>query len=183
MKKIVLFSAFLLATATAVNAQDQTNQVSGAAQSTQLALTNAIDISYYSSYYGGTQNMVFNNVNDFANGVTTNWQILIVKSNKDFNITVKTTSANFTYSGSTTPAPVMPVANLNVGLFTNGTGGTATGTFNNKYAPLSATEQTMITNGSKGSFQYFFTRYKATPGFAYPAGTYSAEVVYTATQI
>lgn len=183
MKKTLVSLAMVLTFLTSANAQNQANQTSTGAQTTKLALSNAIDISYYSSFYGGTQNMVFNNVNDYANGVTTNWQILIVKTNKNFNVTVKTTSSNFTYSGNTTPAPVMPVAALNVGLFSNGTGGTASNTFRNRYAPLSGSEQTLITDGRKGSFQYFFTRYKATPGFAYPAGTYTAEVVYTATQI
>lgn len=182
MKKVITFIAILTALTTGAMAQDQSNQTDGASQTTKLALSNAIDISFYSLYYGGTQTMTFNNVNDYANGVQTGWQILIVKSNKDYDVTVKTNAANFTYSGNTTPAPTMPVSALNVGLYYNGTGGTPSNTFNNKFAPLSAAPQALINNGKKGGFQYFFTRYKATPGFAYPAGTYTAEVIYTATQ-
>lgn len=179
MKKIILFALTLLCISLGANAQ---NANSGATQTAKVDLSNAIEIKFYSSYYGGTQTMTFNNVNDYANGKTTGWQILIIRSNKDYNVTVKTNANNFSYSGSTSPAPVMPVSVLNVGNFYNGTGGTVSSTFNNTYAPLSATEQNLITNGKKGSFQYFFTRYKATPGFAYPAGTYTAEVIYTATQ-
>lgn len=182
MKKIITTIAILLALTTVAAAQNQANETAGGTQRTELALSNAIDISFYSVAYGGTQTMTFSNVNDYANGVQTGWQILIVKSNKNYDVTVKTNSANFTYSGNTTPAPTMPVSALNVGLYYNGTGGTPNNTFNNKYAPLSANSQTLITNGKKGGFQYFFTRYKATPGFAYPAGTYTAEVIYTATQ-
>lgn len=182
MKKIITTIAVLSVLANGAMAQTQSNQVEAANQRTELALSNAIDISFYSLYYGGTQTMTFNNVNDYANGVETGWQILVVKSNKNYDVTVKTNSANFTYSGTATPAPTMPVSALNVGLYYNGTGGTASNTFYNKFAPLSQAPQKLITNGKKGGFQYFFTRYKATPGFAYPAGTYTAEVIYTATQ-
>jgi hypothetical protein len=40
----------------------------------------------------------------------------------------------------------------------------------------------MINSASKGGNQTFEVKYKATPGFAYPAGTYTTDVVYTATQ-
>ena len=182
MKKIALFIAIIGLVSTSAYAQNQANENGAAAQNARLVMSNAIDIGFYSSYYGGTQNLQFQSVNDFANGKTTGWQILIVKSNKDYNVTVKTNAANFTYSGNTTPAPTMPVSVLNVALFYNGTGGTPSSTFNGNYSPLSSVDQTLITNGTRGSFKYFFTRYKATPGFAYPAGTYTAEVIYTATQ-
>ncbi len=182
MKKIALFIAIIGLVSTASFAQTQANQNTAASQNAKLVLSNAIDIGFYSSYYGGTQNLRFESVNDFANGKTTGWQILVVKSNKDYNVTVKTNASNFTYSGNTSPAPTMPVSVLNMALFYNGTGGTPSGTFNGSYSPLSAQDQTLISNGRRGNFKYFFTRYKATPGFAYPAGTYTAEVIYTATQ-
>lgn len=182
MKKIALFIAVNILLIGSLYAQNQSNQGGGASQSTNLQLSNAIDLSFYSSYYGGTQTLSFNNVNDFANGVYTGYQILIIKSNKDYNVTVKTNSANFTYNGSTSPAPTMPVSVLKVGLFLNGTGGNASSTFWAKYASLSENDQTLFTNGQNGNFRYFFARYFADPGFAYPAGTYTVDVVYTATQ-
>lgn len=182
MKKIITTIVLFIAAVSSVSAQNQANQSVNASQSTRLALSNAIDISFYTSFYGGTQTMSFNNVNDYANGVETGWQVLIVKSNKNYDVTVKSNSSTFSYSGNTSPAPSMPISALNVGLFYNGTGGTVSSTFANKFAPMAETPQTIITNGAKGGFQYFFTRYKATPGFAYPAGTYTAEVIYTATQ-
>lgn len=178
MKKIIATISLLTI---AIGAMAK-NQSGAGSQTTKLNLSNAISISFYSWYYGGTQTMHFNNVNDYANGVETGWQILIVNSNKNYDVSVKANSSHFSYSGSTTPAPAMPISALNVGLFYNGTGGSASGTFSNKFAPLSHNAQALISNGHKGSFRYFFTRYKATPGFAYPAGTYTAEVIYTATQ-
>ena len=179
MKKIILFALTLLCISIGANAQNATD---GASQTTNLDLSNAIEIKFYSNTYGGTQTLSFNNVNDYANGKETGYQILIIRSNKDYNVTVKANAANFSYSGTTSPAPVMPISALNVSNYYNGTGGTVSSTFNNTYAPMSAVDQNLITDGKKGSFQYFFTRYKATPGFAYPAGTYTAEIIYTATQ-
>lgn len=179
MKKVILFTLVLLSTYLGVNAQ---NAASGGQQTAKLQLSNAIEIKFYSNYYGGAQTMSFNSVNDYANGVYTGYQILLVRSNKDYNITVKTNAQNFSYSGPTSPAPVMPVSALNMGLFYNGTRGKSSSTFYGKYAPLKATAQNLISNGKRGDFRYFFTRYKATPGFAYPAGTYTTEVIYTATQ-
>lgn len=179
MKKIALFTLMLTCIAVAVKAQ---NANAGASQTANLSLSNAISISFYSNYYGGTQNMTFNSVNDYANGVYTGYQILVVNSNKKYNVTVKANASNFTYNGSTTPAPVMPVSKLNVALLYNATGGQVKNGFYNNYKPLSNTAQTLLNNCSNGSFKYFATRYKATPGFAYPAGTYTADVVYTATQ-
>lgn len=182
LRAIYLLAIGLVLCSNVAYAQNQTNQGQSATQTTNLNLSNAIDISFYSNAYGGTQTLSFQNLNDFANGKTTGWQILVVRSNKDYNVTVKTNSSNFTYSGGATPAPTMPVSVLNMGLFYNGTGGTPSSTFYNNFAPLSASAQQIITNGRRGSFKYFFTRYKATPGFAYPAGTYTTEVIYTATQ-
>ncbi|MEZ5016936.1 MAG: hypothetical protein R2800_07775 [Flavipsychrobacter sp.] len=179
MKKIILFAIAIFSITLAAKADNATN---GANQTAKLALSNAIEIKFYSNYYGGTQTLTFNNVNDYANGKTSGYQILIIRSNKDYNVTVKANASNFSYSGSTNPAPVMPISKLNVANFYNGTGGTVANTFNNNYAPLSNVDQPLINNGKKGNFRYFFTRYKATPGFAYPAGTYTAEVIYTATQ-
>lgn len=183
MKKIITTITVLIAMVSGAYAQNQANQSAAGSQRTNLELSNAIDISYYSTQYGGTQNMEFNSVNDYANGVTTGWQILVVRSNKNYNVSVKANAANFTYSGNTTPAPQMPISKLNVGLFYNMTGGTSSGTFNNKFAALSESPQNLISNADNTAGAYFLTRYRATPGFAYPAGTYTAEVTYTATQL
>ena len=51
---------------------------------------------------------------------------------------------------------------------------------------LSSTAQapaaSILTGASNGNNQTFSVKYKATPGFAYPAGVYAVDVTYTATQ-
>ncbi len=171
----MLFILILLSLTAVAYAQNAT-------QALKVALSNSIELKFYSSYYGGTQTMNFNSVNDYANGKTTGWQILVARSNKDYDITVKANAAHFSYTGAASPSPSMPISILSVGTFYNGTGGQVSSIFRNKYAPISASDQLMISNARRGNFRYFFTRYKANPGFAYPAGTYTTEVVYTATQ-
>ena len=78
----------------------------------------------------------------------------------------------------------MPVNGvLGIMVSANGTGGSIGGSFSGSaYNTLTSANQDLITNGSRGGNQTFSVKYKATPGFAYPAGTYSVDVVYTATQ-
>ena len=82
------------------------------------------------------------------------------------------------------PAPKMPVEKvLGLMVSANGTGGTIGAPFSaTGYATLTSKDQSLIANGSRGGNQTFEVKYQATPGFAYPAGTYSVDVVYTATQ-
>jgi len=51
-------------------------------------------------------------VDNYTNGVTSSAQQLAVQSNKTFNVTVNANAANFAYSGTTTPAPTMPVSGV-----------------------------------------------------------------------
>jgi hypothetical protein len=182
MKKVFAIAA-LISASFATNAQ---NASSSATQTVNLNLSNAIEITFTgnNSATGAAVNLAFNTVNDYANGVTSSEQGLKVRSNKNFTVAVKTNAANFTYTGTTSPAPVMPIAGvLGVMVSANGTGGTiATPYSATTYADLSSTAKNLITNGSKGGNQTFAVKYEATPGFAYPAGTYTVDVVYTATQ-
>lgn len=158
----------------------------GATQSTHLALSNAIEITFANGFSstGGDVTLPFTSVNDYANGVESDAQELKVRSNKNFSVAIKTNSANFTYTGNTTPAPQMPVENvLAVKVTGNSTGGSIANPFSTTgYSTLSSSNQDLITAASRGGNQTFSVKYKATPGFAYPAGTYAVDVVYTATQ-
>ncbi len=186
MKKIALFVTILTSLGLAANAQNQANQTSSASQSVNLSLSNAIELTFTgnSSTTGADVSIPFTTVNDYANGVESEAQELKVRSNKNFSVTVKTSSDKFSYTGSTTPAPSMPVSGvLGVKVTANGTGGAVASPFTTTgYATLTNANQSLISNGSRGGNQTFSVQYKATPGFAYPAGTYAVDVVYTATQ-
>ncbi|MBL7682315.1 MAG: hypothetical protein JNK00_03050 [Flavipsychrobacter sp.] len=182
MKKIVLFAAILSCVTIAAKAQ---NASSTATQTVNLNLSNAIELTFTgnNSATGAAVNLAFNTVNDYANGVQSSAQGLKVRSNKKFGVTVKTNATNFSYTGSTTPAPTMPVSGvLALKVSANGTGGAIAGSFSD-FADLTSTAANLLTNCNNGGNQTFSVMYEATPGFAYPAGTYTVDVVYTATQL
>lgn len=179
MKKIIILSAAVLGFNLAANAQMAT---SSANQNVALSLSNAIAITFVSS--GTAVSIPFTTVANYTNGVTSAAQALTVQSNLPFNVTVNANAANFTYSGSTSPAPTMPVSGvLALEVTANTTGGTIASGFSSAYGNLTSTAQSLITNGNNGGAQNFSVQYQATPGFTYPAGTYTANVVYTVTQI
>lgn len=155
-------------------------------QNVNVALSNAIEITFTGTggITGTDVSIPFTTVNDYANGVETATQELKIRSNKNFTVEVKTNSANFSYTGSTSPSPTMPVNGvLGVMVSANSTGGSIGSNFSSSaYNTLKNSDQDLITSGSRGGNQKFSIKYKATPGFAYPAGTYTVDVVYTATQ-
>lgn len=162
------------------------NTSSSASQSVILNLSDAIEITFTGSgsSTGNDVTIPFNTVNDYANGVESSPQELKVVSNKGFTVSVRSNAQHFSYSGTTSPSPVMPVSSV-LGLIVtaNTTGGTVANPFStSNYAFIRRNPQDLISNGNRGGDQKFSIKYKATPGFEYPAGTYTVDVVYTATQ-
>ncbi|MEJ7740678.1 MAG: hypothetical protein WKF97_24950 [Chitinophagaceae bacterium] len=160
MKHIILFAAMLVTFSFAKA------QVTGTSnQTVSLTLRNAISIDITSAT--GTT-LTFDGSDDYRNGIANvSASTFQVKSNRPWAVTVKAAAANFT--GPVAPAAVMPSSVLGVRL----AGGTT-------YAALSITAAP-FTSGIRGESN-FSVDYKATPGFAYDAGTYTLAVVYTATQ-
>lgn len=182
MKQLFTLTMVLLLATTAAMAQ---NSNSSASQTTKLALSNAIEISFTATgtATGNTTTLTFSNVNDYANGVESGNVQLKVRSNKKFIVRAKTASSKFSYSGSTSPAPQMNVQNiLFIKVTGNNTGGTVPSNVNNKYRTLKTGNTTLINNGTAGGNNTFDVQYKANPGYNFPAGTYSVDVIYTATQ-
>jgi hypothetical protein len=182
MKKIIILSSVLAGFATAANAQ----ATSSANQNVSLTLANTIAITFTSTgnTTGTAVSLPFTTVANYTNGVQSSAQQLQVQSNKPFNVTVASNAANFTYAGSTTPAPTMPVSGvLAVEVSANTTGGAIASPFSSSaFATLTSSSQNLINTATAGGNQLFSVIYQATPGFAYPAGTYTTNVVYTATQ-
>lgn len=180
MKKIITAALFFLYCCTTANAQSV-----NAVQSVMLSMEDHIELSFVATggETGNLVNLPFTTIANYANGVSSAAQSLKVRSNRNFVVKVKTNANNFSYSGSTSPAPAMPVDGiLKVKVTANSTGGTIAAPFSN-FATLKGTSQNLIANGSRGGNQTFSVKYKGTPGFDYPAGSYTVDVIYTATQI
>ena len=155
-----------------------------ATQTVSPTITNSIAIIFSGTgtSTGSAVSIPFSTVSDYANGVTSATQALVVESNMSFNVTVNASSASFTYSGTTTPSPVLAVTSLKLMVTANGTGGSIAGTFGSSFTSLTSSAQNLITGGTSGSNQTFSIQYKATPGYGFPAGTYTTSIVFTATQ-
>jgi hypothetical protein len=182
MKKIIIIAASFVSFGFAANAQNATGS---ATQTVQLGLSNALEIIFTGSgtATGATVALPFNSVGDYASGVESSAQQLKVRSNKNFSITVNAGAPNFNVTNSgVTSASTMPVSGvLAVKVASNQTNGTVDAGFEG-YGNLTSSAQNMISNGEKGGNQTFSIQYKATPGFAYPAGIYATDVTFTATQ-
>ena len=184
MKKIIIIAAAFIGFTTAASAQ--TNASSTAQQTVELGLSNTIDITFTGSgnATGGTVTLPFATVTDYANGVESAAQQLKVRSNKIFNVTVAASAANFSVTNNgTTSVSTMPVAGvLDLMVSSNQAGGTIASGYSSYGGGLSTAASSILTGASNGNNQTFSVKYKATPGFAYPAGVYAVDVVYTATQ-
>lgn len=184
MKKIITISTLFLL---GIAASAQYTSGGAAIQPIKIDVTNAIEITFTdnNSTVGNDVALPFNTVVDYANGVESKPQELVVVSNTSFALAVKTDAENFSYVGATTRiVPIMPVKGvLALKVSSNSSGGTITAPFSpSSYNTLTGTNQNLLTAATKGGSQTFSVSYKATPGFEYPGGVYSVGVVYTASQ-
>lgn len=183
MKKTILGLAFILGFNTISNAQ---NASATASQSTSLSLSNAISINFTGTgtTVGGTVSMAFSTITDFLTGITSSAQQLKVQSNLPFDVTVKVDANSFLYAGlGIVNINLLPTNMYQLKVTANGTGGSIASPFSSSsFATLTGNNQNLITNGTNGNNQTFSVTYKCIPGLLLPAGIYSQNVVYTATQ-
>lgn len=183
MKKISFFIVSCLFLHTASTAQSGS---ASASQTATVILSNSIDISYMATgdRNGNSAIMQFSSPSDYSNGVTSPEQQLRVRSNKTFKVAVRCEAASFDYQGAgNMTADNMPDNALWLKVTSNNTGGSVQAPFSTSgYANLSANSQDLLVNGNQGGNQTFAVQYKCTPGYNLPAGTYTMNVVYTATQ-
>jgi hypothetical protein len=160
MKKQIVFSIIALFGVFAANAQS-----SNASHSASLTLSNAIELTFTSG--GSGVSMTFSTPDHYTNGVDAdNAATIRVRSNRAYNVSVKTSAADFTSTSATT----MPVSILGVKESNQAS-----------YVTLSSSDQSLLTSQARGT-NSFNVSYRANPGFNYDAGTYTVSVVYTATQ-
>ena len=163
MKKLLLSVFALTGIFIATNAQSTDNK----SHNVTLTLSNQMEVLFTQGASGAS--MSFTTPDNYTNGVTAdNAARLQVRSNKAYNVTVKTAAAAFTSTSATT----MPVNNV---LYVKEAG-------QSTYVNLASTDQNLLSNQARGT-NSFNVSYKATPGFNYDGGTYVVSVVYTATQL
>lgn len=163
MRSTILFILFLC---TATVGYCQPRAAANINHNVSLGLTNAIEITFTR---GQAVSFSFSTATHYQNGLSnTNAATIRVRSNRRFNITVKSATTHFA-SASATPMPVSGVLAVRV---------STQSTFLN----LSTNNINLITNQNRG-VRTFNLAYRATPSFNYDAGTYTANIIYTATQL
>ncbi|HRO43168.1 MAG TPA: hypothetical protein PL009_10060 [Flavipsychrobacter sp.] len=185
MKNIItLFAAIIAISSSASGQVNSSNASSTAQQNVQLALSNAIEVTFTNnnSANGSTVSLAFNTADHYANGVESGEQELKVRSNKNFKIGAKIDLTNFSYVGNGNISNIVtPSDAFALKIVSNTTGGNTVSAFTN-YGNLTTNNQDVILNGVNGNNQKFSVKYKCNPGWGLPAGTYTFAVVYTATQ-
>lgn len=184
MKKFLFYVLFLTLCVTfcASKSYGQTSTV--ITQQVDVNLVNVISMKFVATNgtAGTSLNVALNLLSDLINGGTTSAQAITVNSTKNFNVTAKTSSALFTYTGTSLLGNVLPIlGNLRCRITANNTGGSIAGTFSN-YTSLSATQQNFLNGCTSGTNKTFSVQYQSIPGLGLALGTYSAQVIYTATQ-
>jgi hypothetical protein len=182
MKKLILFllAGFSLISA---NAQPVSSQAP-ASQTARIVINDAIDIRFINNSTTGSDiPFTFSTIQNFIDGVvSTEEPELLIRSNKDFNISIRTKSATFNGpTGTSLSADKLKVMAVKQPLGSS----VATPFSTASYSPLSYTPQTIFQGCTKGwtaADQNCKLRFKAEPATQIPAGSYSIDVEYTATQ-
>lgn len=180
---IRIITVLVLSMITAFSAMAQ-NVAASATQTTNLNLSDAIELSFINGG-GGELNTTFTTATDLINGKETVTQDLKVRSNKKFKVAVNSSSANFSYTGTSIVNNIIPVSTgLKVIVTQNNTGGNMTLSALLGWVGLSfGSATTLLTNCDAGGNQTFTVKYKTTPGILAAPGNYIADVVFTATQL
>ena len=159
-------------------------QGGGSSQNGRVSLSEVVSASLFAQDSGNTSSIVIpiGGINALAGGAESHEIEVTLQSTADYDVSVSSTSPYFTYNGpDLNPAPMLVKDVLSIKITANNTGGTVTGGFND-YQPVDGTmNQLVIATGLSGSRTFSF-RYMAQPGFNYPAGTYTTDIVYTITK-
>ena len=155
-------------------------QGSEPAQSATVKLKNIFSASVGSSNGQGGANVQIPiyGANALRNGIESSEMEVTLLCTSDFHISIASSSTNFLYTGPSTNNPIMPVKDvLSIIITENKTNGTISNGFN-QYKNISKTAKQIINSGQLGIRSFKF-KYKAIPGFLYPAGNYSTDIIYT----
>lgn len=159
-------------------------QGGGSAQNGRLSLAEVVSASLFAQDSASTAQIVIpiGGINALADGAESHEIEVTLQSTADYDVSVSSSSEYFTYNGTaTTPTQMLVKDVLSIKITSNTTGGMVSNGFT-QYQPVDgALNQLIIATGLSGTRTFAF-RYKAQPGFNYPAGTYTTDIVYTITK-
>ncbi len=149
-------------------------------QTAEINLKDIFNIGFTGSGSSGTTvNLPMNGMNTLKNGIESQEIEVSLLCSSDFDLSVSSSTTNFSFNGPGTTSPVMKVKDvLSIMITENNTGGTIINGFT-QYQPINGTTQKLAISSGKLGVRTFKFKYKAHPGFAYPSGTYTTSIIYT----
>ncbi|MBZ0098286.1 MAG: hypothetical protein K8F30_04340 [Taibaiella sp.] len=152
-------------------------------QAARLNLAEVVSANLFSSGNGNggppaNVELPLGGTNAMAEGIESPEITVTLQCTTDFDVSVSSSSENFEYSGPSTLNTVMPVSDvLSIAITNNATGGSIGNGFS-QFQPIDVQGKQVISAGQRGVRTFGF-KYKAQPGFNFPAGTYTTDIVYT----
>ncbi len=163
------------------NALKAQSQGAGSVQTASLEMAEVVSASFFAPGSGAPQSveLPMSGTSAMSEGIESPEIEVTLQCTADFDISVASSSEYFTYSGPSTQNTDMPVEDvLKIMITENNTGGSVGNGFS-QYQPINAgAGKQVISSGQRGTRKFSF-KYKAQPGFNYPAGTYTTDIVYT----
>lgn len=179
MTKTLLSIAMVLI---AFAATAQQNSAAGI-QQVKYTLADVVGVGMSGGSNGSSVvNIPLNGISAMANGIESPEFTVNLFANAMFDVSVQASNTSFTYSGTATSGTNMLVKDvLSVVVSANNTGGNVTNGFT-AYQTVDGTNGKRVIGDGQVGVRSFGFKYKATPGFNYPAGTYTTDIVYTITK-
>lgn len=156
----------------------------GSGQNGRLSLTEVVSASLFAADSGSTSSIAIpiGGINALADGAESHEIEVTLQCTADYDVSVSSSSEYFTYNGpDANPTPMLVKDVLSIRITANNTGGSVSNGFT-QYQPVDGSlNKLIIASGLSGTRTFSF-KYMAQPGFNYPAGTYTTDIVYTITK-
>jgi hypothetical protein len=167
-----------------MNKGDQQLETRGARQSVKLQLADVIEITFANETgIGPLVQLTFAKMEDYFKGVESVPQKLKVRSTSGFTVSVRTHMNPFFTDNRQKKTMVSVPDMLHLRVPSNETGGVVVYPFGaTTYGNLTNSDTKLIQNAHNGNAQTFSVQYQATPKTSFAPGTYSVDVIYTASR-
>lgn len=160
------------------------NPSGASSQSVVLAMSDVLSSGGFSNSGGGsggsaTVNFPLSGASALSQGIESSEIQMAMQCNAAYDVSISASSTSFSYNGTSTFPVTMNVRDvLSISITGNNTGGTISNGFSQFQFIDGTNAKLAIASGQPGVSTFSF-KYKALPGFSYPAGIYTTNIVFT----
>lgn len=160
------------------------NAGGSASQNVDLALADVVGTGFGggsggSGSSGGTVSFPISGTSALSEGLESADIQVTMQCNTAYDVNVSASASTFTYTGPSTFGTTMQVKDVLQFMVTdNQTGGNISSDYD-QYQPIDGTNAKVAIGSGQPGVHTFSFKYKAQPGFNYPAGTYTTDIIFT----